>query len=448
MYLEGKNNKCASHPAVEASSFCETCGLAPLCGSCSKFHFYLHGKLLEQLYDWCDSVALGIGGRFGQQKLMYRRLIEHRKDTEYHDLSLQFETVQSALGTKLSAQLAQLHQFSSGTAFSEEKSLHLAKTLKHDLDSVEPKVDKFIPELSRAILQQFRLFATRQRPPSAQAIMACCNLVRGSLLLIHPATALRTEIPLPKSQVFCSGNLHSLFGGPGVAMLGDWVYLLGGFAHSKVSGRTYKLGWAGDTLPVRLADMISPRFDAGVVAQAGRYIYVVSGATFPNKVYEHIRDCERYDIKRDVWSRISPVMLARSTPGICLFKERLIYIYSGQDDASRKVNAVEFYDTLDDSKGWLMAQPEPEIETAISGLALQVSDSEILLVGEKKGYIATVLGGMRTRNMKIPGLQGKFYYRPAAMREHQVYFISYLDDDVIHVCDWIKKARVKNVSFC
>lgn len=169
-------------------------------------------------------------------------------------------------------------------------------------------------------------------------------------------------------------------------MMQDFVYLLGGFnGKAALAGclRVKVLPSLEFGPSSRIPDMRVAKYDIAVATLLGRWVFAIAGTCFDNQTETHMSDCERFDARTNRWESVSPVLKPRSGPGICVFRERYLYIYAGQVDAhSQAESTIERYDTTDDSAGWIALNIVPSDERN-GAVGAQVSDGEILMIGSK-----------------------------------------------------------------
>ncbi len=62
-------------------------------------------------------------------------------------------------------------------------------------------------------------------------------------------------------------------------------------------------------------------------------IFIAGGSDSKNN---ELNKVESYDIKRDTWKNLPPMAKSRYLPTICLFRQRFLYAFGGQNHSSPK----------------------------------------------------------------------------------------------------------------
>ena len=121
-------------------------------------------------------------------------------------------------------------------------------------------------------------------------------------------------------------------------------------------------------------------------------IYIAGGQ---DARYSELAKVESYDIKRDAWKNLPAMRHPRCLPSICLFRQRFLYVFGGQNHSAstkfdRPAKFVKEIERLDVREGiqWEVIQVkglgEELVIEKIQGHSLnslQISASEILIFG-------------------------------------------------------------------
>ena len=179
----------------------------------------------------------------------------------------------------------------------------------------------------------------------------------------------------------------------GVALLGEHMYVVGGFDGSEYynSVRRWDLGKEGEGGWEALACMTVARCYVSVCAvtlPGKEEVWACGG--FDGR--SRLASCERYDVGRNQWSLLPPMAAARSDAAAVFFQGRL-YVLGGFDGQS-VLSTAEFLDPGELEKGW---RPAPSMLSPRSGLSA-VADPEGVLVaggfdGEQRLASASLLVG-------------------------------------------------------
>ena len=71
-------------------------------------------------------------------------------------------------------------------------------------------------------------------------------------------------------------------------------------------------------------DMLNARAQMGITC-TNKDIFVVGG--YNSK--ESLKDCEMYDIKKDIWRKLPVLNMGRHAASACLFRSRKLYVFGG-----------------------------------------------------------------------------------------------------------------------
>ena len=104
-------------------------------------------------------------------------------------------------------------------------------------------------------------------------------------------------------------------------------------------------------------------------------IYVIGGVKFPTPDWYRIASVEEYDPETDTWSEKSPLSIARSYCGVCVFNNK-IFLFGGLDDDNNGLDIVEAY--YPETDQWEVKSPMP---TARSGVSVHQVGQKIYVFG-------------------------------------------------------------------
>ena len=125
--------------------------------------------------------------------------------------------------------------------------------------------------------------------------------------------------------------------------------------------------------------MLLKRSDFTPVCSGSEWIYVIGG----NDAKIFYKTCEKYDIENDQWIKIANLNIGRDSAACCIFKEKLIYAFSGRIKFDKKeiTNTIERYSILADI--WEMVELSPKsIWTPCDlGMAYQIDSSSLVVFG-------------------------------------------------------------------
>ncbi len=102
--------------------------------------------------------------------------------------------------------------------------------------------------------------------------------------------------------------------------------------------------------------MLLKRSDFTPVCAASETIYVVGG----NDAKIFYKACEKYDIDSDQWTKIASLNIGRDSAACCMFKDKVIYAFSGRVKFDKKeiTNTIERYSILSDV--WELVELSPK----------------------------------------------------------------------------------------
>lgn len=131
-------------------------------------------------------------------------------------------------------------------------------------------------------------------------------------------------------------------------------------------------------------DMMTERASFGHVC-AKKEIFIAGGQDSKNS---ELAKVESFDIKRDTWKNLPALNKARTWPSLCLFRQRFLYVFGGQNHSmtvSIEAKCISTIEKLDITEGlsWEVIKiknSEAKIRGHSLG-ALQISASEILVFG-------------------------------------------------------------------
>jgi N-acetylneuraminic acid mutarotase len=156
-----------------------------------------------------------------------------------------------------------------------------------------------------------------------------------------------------------------------------------------------------------LHDSILSRSEVGA-ARIGRFIYVVGGFVAPLQTTGAV---ERYDIKRDRWSRVTSMPIAVNHPAVAALKGRL-FVYGGYTDSSfgPVTGALQVYRPRKGSWKLLPSSPTPRAAAAL----VQYGGPKLYAIGGANSGGA--LGTVEVFDL----LQGAWHRNPplSVAREH------------------------------
>lgn len=72
------------------------------------------------------------------------------------------------------------------------------------------------------------------------------------------------------------------------------------------------------------------------------FVYVLGGYDGTSNAF--LNSCERYDLEKDEWRPIDPMLIAKCAFGACAMDNRYIFVVGGYDGIAR-LNTIERYDT-------------------------------------------------------------------------------------------------------
>eukprot|EP01022_Parablepharisma_sp_SALTPOND_P017057 TRINITY_DN2644_c1_g1_i1.p1 TRINITY_DN2644_c1_g1~~TRINITY_DN2644_c1_g1_i1.p1 ORF type:complete len:529 (+),score=49.98 TRINITY_DN2644_c1_g1_i1:7119-8705(+) len=134
-------------------------------------------------------------------------------------------------------------------------------------------------------------------------------------------------------------------------------------------------------LLVQKDSMRDSRMCFGATVQDNRAIYVVGG-------YNHLKaiaGCEKYDLKKGIWTSIPDLTKPKSNTGVCIFNE-FLYCFGGyldEDEEERGIERLCISET-EDAKWEVVPIAEDGLWKGIQNPgAIQISDREILIFGGK-----------------------------------------------------------------
>ncbi len=125
--------------------------------------------------------------------------------------------------------------------------------------------------------------------------------------------------------------------------------------------------------------MLLKRSDFTPVCNASETIYVIGG----NDAKVFYKTCEKYDIENDQWSKIANLNIGRDSAACCIFKEKLIYAFSGRIKFDKKeiTNTIERYSILADIWELIELSPKSIWTPCDLGMAYQIDAGSLVVFG-------------------------------------------------------------------
>ncbi len=130
---------------------------------------------------------------------------------------------------------------------------------------------------------------------------------------------------------------------------------------------------------VQRAPMLQRRSDFTPVCSSSGLIYVIGG----NDAKLFYKQCERYDIEANLWTKIASLNIGRDSAASCIFNDKQIYAFSGRVKFDKKeiTNTIERYTILADL--WeLVELPAQSVWTPCDlGMAYQIDPGSLIVFG-------------------------------------------------------------------
>ncbi len=130
---------------------------------------------------------------------------------------------------------------------------------------------------------------------------------------------------------------------------------------------------------VQKKPMLLKRSDFTPVCSGSDTIYVIGG----NDAKIFYKACEKYDIENDQWIKIANLNIGRDSAACCIFKNKLIYAFSGRTKFDKKeiTNTIERYSILADIWELVELTPKSVWTPCDLGMAYQVDSTSLIVFG-------------------------------------------------------------------
>jgi len=432
---------CKNHPELKAVRVCKRylCKSLPLCEECEILHFLGHNDEIEKKLKNYEQILIKKKKLFESHKkkaecdLKPLSTISEASKESYNEICETLNTMQNYI-IEIESKISKINHYLQIEDWDGQD-----ENLISEISEISEKLNtEFIIKINEQFKNMLQMNFFEIMWKDTNPILPLYNLDQGKLILIN----VRTKAALSKiisKEIIPSCQTFSILGGPATIKVFDNIYLMGGFNRTTISDRCYKINLHDRELKLQqLASMGTPKYDITAVKLKDRFIYAISGSTYQNNVEVHIKNCQRYDIKLDKWCNIAPVNIARSIPAACTFNERYIYTYSGQADGVSSTKDIEYYDTLEDSKGWIVYKYESNI-IAISSSAMlaQISNESILFFSEANISKVQLNGMLEIKNVQKPisNHYCNYYYTPVTVYKNCVYYTVYRSYNHISAID-------------
>ena len=160
-----------------------------------------------------------------------------------------------------------------------------------------------------------------------------------------------------------------------VTLLGGKLYFVGG-DEDGYKKECYSASIKKRTM-TKLADISVERRNHTLAPfHVCRKIYCVGGY---NKSQGVLNSVEKYDVSRNVWTAIAPMLEKRQWPGACQFNDKYLYCFGGSG-----LDTIERINISEEEKGWenIVLPKKPDGWIGKSALAaVQAGTGEILIFG-------------------------------------------------------------------
>lgn len=406
-------SNCIKHSEFEKSHYCTDCGIS-LCIGCVMEHNSKH-----KVVAYADLAT----------KIMMDFTAEYEKDsktaTKISELNFHIKQNISYYWDQLKLRVSSLiddfkHDnlaFIEGVLGKPNLSITIgqkADVMKKDLLSLFKKKDYLEITKRKGTVDILSKWLAEDASKKAMLQTLCNNMVSpASSLKYLESTLLQLENNVYSSieslthsnyGSFIEGNNLSLLYYPSyvsvvhfsnlpqnvsIAQAQNGIYIIGGNAggweleHYTTTYLYYSLDDNAKNSLIQKATLKEARAWHSVFTVLDSYIYAVGGY---NNISGTLNSCERYEVKRDKWTIIPPLLCKRWSASLTCFNERFLYVFYGM---TQKIlcKSIEKLDLLETDMGWvLIYEPEIGIERARRRHAsFQVSSKEILVFGGDTG---------------------------------------------------------------
>lgn len=179
----------------------------------------------------------------------------------------------------------------------------------------------------------------------------------------------------------------------GGAQIGEKVYVVGGYARLDiVVSRIDVLDLERDRWlrPITMPDGVAQTHQ-GVVVEANRYLYILSGQVGAN-CSGATKSCVVYDVRKNTWNRIPDLPAARYAPMAHVWNNRIHLMGGSQEDRHTPADqhwSIAVQDGMCLEEEWRAERPIPSSGTHRGS---EIVDDCLYTFGNQKGDVKSIAG--------------------------------------------------------
>eukprot|EP01022_Parablepharisma_sp_SALTPOND_P034709 TRINITY_DN92694_c0_g1_i1.p1 TRINITY_DN92694_c0_g1~~TRINITY_DN92694_c0_g1_i1.p1 ORF type:complete len:635 (-),score=92.02 TRINITY_DN92694_c0_g1_i1:178-2082(-) len=172
-------------------------------------------------------------------------------------------------------------------------------------------------------------------------------------------------------------------------IIGDQFYIIGGNFHFKSIADTYSVSIKPPVshTAVKRAGLTMARDSIGLTGYKGEYIYAIGGEYgYSANNYQSTDYCEKYDIKKNVWTKIPRLNEHKEYVCACEMDDCIYAIggylkYSGRDENTDKIEVLNAKQETDGWKILYIEHLDQDWKPRYSCGGIKISEDKILIFG-------------------------------------------------------------------